>query len=150
MTAYFAYGANLDPMHMAARCPGATLRGPAVLPDREFRIAAAGYGHAAVMPGREVHGVLWELAPGDEQALDEFEGVAEGLYRKDFATVRVADGGEVRAMLYLPADPAAGVPRPGYLERVIEVAEQYGFPSGYVQRLRRLLADSSDPAKHPY
>lgn len=149
MTTYFAYGANMDPVHMAERCPGARRLGLAVLPDHEFRIAACGYGNAAAAPGREVHGVLWELLPDDELALDDFEGLQDGLYRKNSAMVRTGDGRELRAMLYLPTNPAPGHARPAYLEGIIAVAEELGFPPGYVARLRQ-LSDSSRGSLHPY
>lgn len=140
MTTYFAYGANMDPVPMAQRCPGARRVGLAVLPDHEFQIAAAGYGNATAAAGRTVHGVLWDLPLQDELALDDFEGVPEGLYRKAIASVRTSDGRRVSAMVYLPADPSPGLPRAGYLEGIIPVAESLGFPPDYVAGLRRLLA----------
>ena len=139
MSRYFGYGANMDPVHMAERCPGAKRLGLAVLAEHEFRIAAAGYGSAALAPGKELPGVLWELSSEDEAALDGFEGVPQGLYRREWALVRSAAGATVRAMLYLPSDPAPGAPVPGYLERIIEVAEELRFPAAYVQSLQRLL-----------
>jgi AIG2 family protein len=139
VTLYFAYGANMDPVHMAERCPGAKRLGRAALLEREFRIAAAGYGNAVPTPGMELPGVLWELTPDDEDSLDRFEGIAQGVYRKDWAMIRRLDGPPVAAMLYLPSDPAPGVPVPGYLERIIEVAQQLGFPAEYVRQLQHLL-----------
>lgn len=136
MTSYFAYGANMDPVHMAERCPQATRLGVALLAGRSFRIAAAGYGDAPLVAGGELRGVLWELSPSDESALDGFEGVPDGLYRKERAAVRDSAGRQVDAMLYRAADPAPGRPVPGYLERIIEVAEDLGFPAGYVESLR--------------
>lgn len=129
----------MDPVHMADCCPQATRLGLAVLPGRSFRIAATGYGDAPLAAGGELHGVLWELLPSDEAALDAFEGVPNGLYRKECAAVRDRTGRQVTAMLYRAADAAAGLPVPGYLERIIEVAEDLGFPAGYVESLRRCL-----------
>ncbi|HEV8600027.1 MAG TPA: gamma-glutamylcyclotransferase [Gemmatimonadales bacterium] len=57
--------------------------------------------------------MLWELPSDDELALDAFEGVAEGLYRKAVAIVHASDGRAVSAMLYLPTDPSPGRPRSG-------------------------------------
>jgi hypothetical protein len=139
VTAYFAYGANMDPVHMAECCPGAKRRGPAVLLAHEFRIAALGYGNAVPAPGRLLRGVLWDLSAEDETALDRFEGIPQGQYRKEWEWVRDADGASVRAMLYRPSDPAPGMPVPGYLERIIEVAEQLGFPAAEVEALRQFL-----------
>ncbi len=138
MTVYFSYGANMDPVHMAKECPGATRIGPAILEGYRFGIARAGYGTARPDAGSMIRGVLWRLTAGDEAALDRFEGVAEGLYYKSTLPVRNATGNR-EAMLYRASDPAPGTPVAGYLERIIEVAESLDFPSGYIEELRALL-----------
>lgn len=140
MTCYFAYGANMDPVHMAKACPEAIRLGLAVLPGRSFQIAATGYGDATPAAKGELLGVLWELSPRDEATLDAFEGVPDGLYWKERATVRDSAERPVTAMLYRAADAAPGRPVPGYLERIIEVAESLGFPVSYVDTLRRCAA----------
>ena len=139
MTLYFSYGANMDPVHMAKECPGAVRIGPATLPGYRFGIAHAGYGTARPDPGSVIRGVLWQLTPSDEAALDRFEGVPDGLYYKSLLVVSGA-AGEQDAMLYRAADPATGTPVAGYLERIVEVAESLRFPSEYVEELRALLA----------
>jgi len=139
-TSYFAYGANMDPVHMAECCPRAKRLGLAILPGRGFRIAARGYGDAAPAAGEQLRGVLWELSPDDEAALDRFEGVPEGLYRKEHAAVRDGSGRAVSAMLYRAADPAPGQPVPGYLERILVVGRELGFPADYLESLRRSAA----------
>ena len=139
MTRYFAYGANLNRADFLRRCPGAAYVSAAVLPDHEFRIAVTGYGEAASAPGKDLPGMLWDLSRQDEEALDRFEGVPEGLYRKSFVIVNGADGSRHRAMLYQPTDSAPGTPVPGYLEGIIASAEELGFPAPYIESLRRLL-----------
>jgi gamma-glutamylcyclotransferase (GGCT)/AIG2-like uncharacterized protein YtfP len=136
VTTYFAYGANLDPVHMAEQCPGARRLGPAILPGHAFGIAAGGFG--TVRPERDgsVHGVLWQLTLADVAALDQFEGVEANFYRKDRARVTTGAGETVEAMIYRPSDDAPGIPAPGYLERIIEVGELLGFPADYVAGLR--------------
>lgn len=124
---------------MASECPGATRVGPATLEGYRFGIASAGYGTARPEPGSIIHGVLWLLTPGDEAALDRFEGVPEGLYYKSTLSVSGADGAQ-SAMLYRASDPTPGRPVPGYLERIVEVAESLNLPSAYVEELRALLA----------
>lgn len=138
MTLYFSYGANMDPVHMAKECPGATRIGPAILHGYRFGIAHAGYGTARPDPGSIIRGVLWRLSATDETALDRFEGVPEGLYYKSSLAVSGAEG-EQHAMLYRASDPAPGNPVPGYLERIVEVAESLEFPADYVEQLRALL-----------
>jgi hypothetical protein len=136
---YFSYGANMDPVHMAACCPQARPLGRATLPGHRFRIGRAGYGTAEPAPGAAVPGFLWELTLSDEAALDRFEGVPENLYYKSVAEVVPARGGSVRAMLYRASDPSPGIPNPGYLERIIAVAESLDFPPPYLAELRGLL-----------
>lgn len=123
---------------MAKECPGATRIGPAILKGYRFGIAHAGYGTARPDRGSVIRGILWRLTPGDEAALDRFEGVPAGLYYKNTLAVAGADG-EHPAMLYRASDPAPGTPVPGYLERIVEVAETLRFPPDYVEELRALM-----------
>lgn len=139
MTLYFSYGANMDPVHMEKECPGATRIGPAILSGYRFGIAHAGYGTARPDPDAVIRGVLWRLTPGDEAALDRFEGVPEGLYYKSSLAVSGVEG-DCDAMLYRASDPAPGTPVAGYLERIVEVAESLQFPPDYIGELRALLA----------
>jgi gamma-glutamylcyclotransferase (GGCT)/AIG2-like uncharacterized protein YtfP len=139
VTVYFAYGANMDAAPMAERCPGAKRLGTAVLGDHAFAIAAAGFGTVLPAPGHSVHGVLWSLTPEDEAGLDRFEEVGRDFYRKRSVRVSTASGDRVEAMIYHAADPSPGHPAPGYLERIIEVAEGLGFPEDYTSALRTWL-----------
>ena len=47
--------------------------------------------------GAAAHGVLWRLARGNAAALDRYEEVAAGLYRREYRTVLV--GGSARKAL---------------------------------------------------
>jgi hypothetical protein len=136
MTVYFAYGANMDPVHMAECCPGAVPLGAAILDGHRFAIAAGGYGTVHPADGQQVLGVLWRLTGPDLAALDGFEEVPAGLYRRRDAILRRPGGGTVTAMLYEATDGSPGRPAPGYLERILEVATDRGFPSEYLAELR--------------
>lgn len=120
----------MDTAGMAARCPGAVLVCPARLPGYRFVIVRAGYAGLNPDPAAEVHGVLWSLTPADVAALDAFEGVAEGLYRKAVFSI---DGGP--ALGYVPADQSRGNPAPAYLAGVIAAAQRHGLPDEYVKEL---------------
>jgi gamma-glutamylcyclotransferase (GGCT)/AIG2-like uncharacterized protein YtfP len=135
-TLYFSYGANMDPLHMAEHSPGAVRLGKAILPDHAFGIAAGHYGTVRATAGGSVHGVLWRLTPADEAALDEFEGIAKGFYRKDTAEVRDEKGELIPAMFYRPVDDSPGVASRRYLERIIEVAIELDFPVAYLEQLK--------------
>lgn len=143
MTVYFAYGANMDPVHMAEHCPGAVRLGRAVLPDHAFGIAAGHFGTVRPRAGTAVHGVLWRLSSEDEAALDEFEGTAKGFYRKDSTRVKSANGATVTAMIYRPVDDSPGVASRRYLERIIEVATQLEYPESYLDELKAFRSRES-------
>jgi gamma-glutamylcyclotransferase (GGCT)/AIG2-like uncharacterized protein YtfP len=139
VTVYFAYGANMDPVQMAGRCPVARRLGTAVLADHAFGIAAGGFGTVRPAAGRSVHGVLWSLTSADEAALDRFEEVESGFYHKRNEAVITPDGNTVNAMIYDAVDSSPGRPTAGYLERIVEVAEPLGFPLEYIGHLRGLM-----------
>ena len=128
----------MDLDQMAVRCPGALLVGRALLAEQEFRINT--HGVATVIPakGSAVYGVLWQISPADEVSLDRYEGVASGFYRKAMVRVRLAEGSEVEALIYIAGDHRPGRARPGYMERVLAVAARHSLPAGYVASLRRV------------
>jgi gamma-glutamylcyclotransferase (GGCT)/AIG2-like uncharacterized protein YtfP len=145
VTTYFAYGANMDPVHMADRCPGAQRLGLAELREHAFGIAAGGFGTVRPEEGGTVFGVLWNLGSADLAALDQFEGVADNFYQRRHAPVHPVDGRVLEAMIYCPTDDSPGTPAPGYLERIVEVAEMLSFPPRYVAALREFLPAPSRP-----
>lgn len=137
---YFAFASNMDVRQMAKRCAGAECLGPATLADHRFRIGLRGYATVVAEPGATVHGVLWSLHPRHEAALDVYEGIRHGLYRKVTHPVRTAQGEERDALVYVAGDPTSGKPVPGYMEQVVAAAEHHGFPAAYVDELRSWLA----------
>jgi gamma-glutamylcyclotransferase (GGCT)/AIG2-like uncharacterized protein YtfP len=138
-TLYFAFGSNIVPAQMAKRCAGATSLGNAVLEGYRFRIGRRGYGTVVPETGAMVHGLLWALRPEDEAALDVYEGVRHGLYRKVRHPVRTADAAVHDAMVYVGADPEPGTAVAGYVERIVAAAEAHGFPAAYLDELRSWL-----------
>src|SRR5882757_6279657 len=88
MTLYFAYGANMERAAMRARCPGAKALGPARLTNWRY-VIAGGYGSVVAAPGAQVFGVLWRLSPRDLAALNIFENLDSGLYRRALMTVEI-------------------------------------------------------------
>lgn len=136
---YFAFASNMVAAQMAKRCPGATCLGNAVLEGHRFRIGCRGYGTVVAEAAATVHGVLWALRPEDEAALDVYEGVRHGLYRKVRHAVRTADGANHEAMVYVAADPEPGAAVPGYVEKIVAAAEAHSFPAAYLDELRGWL-----------
>lgn len=136
----FAYGANLDESEMARRCPGARPAGVARLPGWRFLTNRRGWGTIVPCPDGLVYGLLWQVTPSDVAALDDYEGLPEGLYGRDQIEVFALDGRIVKAWAYFAADSEPGPPQPGYLEQVSAAAERLGFPAEYVAGLRAGLA----------
>ena len=116
MTAlYFAFASNLVTAQMAERCPGAEPRGVAALEDHRFRIGRRGYATVIGEPGATVHGMLWDLSPQHEAALEQ------------------------KAIVYVAGDPARGNAVAGYMEKVVAAAEAHALPAAYVDELRGWL-----------
>lgn len=135
---YFAYGSNLDRAGMARRCPGARPLGFAQLRDHRFFIMANGYASVRHEPGAVVHGLLWAVTEPHLAALDAYEEIDSGLYRR--TTVRVTvEADHVHALLYEGCDGRLGVPRADYMRVVLSAAEACGLPLPYQHELRAWL-----------
>ena len=77
---YFAYGSNLSVDAMSARCPAAVPTAKATLPDH--RLVFRTWADVEPRPGHSVPGVLWTITSACEAALDLYEDVSGGLYRR--------------------------------------------------------------------
>lgn len=137
---YFAYGSNINLGQMAHRCPDAQVVGPVRLEGYEllFRGATRGYGVATIAPkeGSVVHGLLWNLPPESEQALDMYEGYPH-LYDKELVSVRDADGRELSVMAYVMTNlpqRVPSLPSPYYFGSIQEGYEDNGLPEEALQQ----------------
>jgi gamma-glutamylcyclotransferase (GGCT)/AIG2-like uncharacterized protein YtfP len=136
MTLYFAYGANMEREAMRARCPAAMALGPARLTNWRY-VIAGGYGSLAPAPGAAVFGVLWRLSPRDLAALNIFECLDSGLYRRTILTVQTGRE-RARALVYVGRSGGRRRPMPGYQERLVAAASAWHLPQRYIEELRRL------------
>ena len=136
MTLYFAYGANMERAAMRARCRDARPLGPALLRGWRY-VIAQGYGSVAPASGMCVFGVLWRLTPRDLAALNAFESLDSGLYRRAMLTVETGEQ-RARALVYVGAQRGRRRPMPGYQERVVAAAQDWKLPARYVAELTRL------------
>ena len=132
---YFAYGSNVCPEQMARRCPGAADPRPAVLDGHDWLINERGVATLEPFVGSTVHGVLWTLTDLDVASLDRAEGVPD-RYRRDRLEVHTAHG---RAMpwVYIDHRVQPGIPRDGYLERIISGALHHSLPPPWIEFLYR-------------
>jgi gamma-glutamylcyclotransferase (GGCT)/AIG2-like uncharacterized protein YtfP len=140
MPLYFAYGANMDTQAMAGRCPRSRPLGRARLARHRLFIMAEGFASIVQDPRANVHGVLWDLALSDVPALDRFEDLARGLYKKIQQPVLREPFGSARAFVYVGHWAEPGAPRPEYLQGLIAAARQWELPKPYVVYLENLAA----------
>jgi cation transport regulator ChaC len=136
---HFAYGSNMHLGLMQARCPDARVVGCAVLRDHRFLITRDGYASVAAARGGVVHGLLWRISPRDLAALNAYENIDAGLFRRVLLSVQ-AQGRSAKALVYIGRSGAPGRARAGYMELVATAAREAGLPSDYVAGLARLQA----------
>ena len=112
---YFAYGSNINLEQMARRCPDAEPVGHAVLRDHALlfrgRTPNAETGVATIAPlrGGVVHGLLWEITPACERALNRYEG-ASHLYQQNTVEVLDTNGDAHSVLTYVMTDTRARTP----------------------------------------
>ena len=136
---YFAYGSNINLQQMERRCPAAKPIGPVVLDGYELRFRGkyGGYGVATIAPrkGGHVAGLLWELTPACERALDHYEGYPH-LYGKEPVTVRDRAGQAYTVMAYVMRErylePAA--PSNLYYKGILEGYRENGLPAAWLKQ----------------
>lgn len=146
MPIYFAYGANMDVAGMATRCPHSRALGVGRLERHRLAVMPNGWGNVVPDPRSRVHGVLWDLAFADVRALDRFEDVGRGLYRKIVLPILKSGGGATRALVYVGRGDG-GAPRPEYLETIVAAARHWRLPAPYIDEISRLGRPASSAAK---
>lgn len=128
---YAGYGANVNKDGMAERCSDAEVYGTGFIEGYrlEFRKVAT----IEKSDDDKVPVVVWRISDDDEAQLDKFEGVANGLYRKDVLNVTLNSGEIAEAMVYilekdLPKTPPVKV----YLNKIKEGYQQFGLDLDYL------------------
>jgi len=78
---YFAYGSNLSKKQMSKRCPDTVTLRPFELLGWKLVFRRT----ADIVPafGQTALGALYSITPKDELALDRYEGVSRGKYRRE-------------------------------------------------------------------
>ena len=137
MRLYFAYGSNMDRAGMRHRCPGARPAGTGVLHGWRLLVMSGGYVSIARRTQARVHGVLWRLTPCDLMALDLYEAVASGLYRRRVLPV-FSGGKRIAALVYVGRSLVPGRAQPGHLPLVIAAAQSWRLPPRYIGELQQL------------
>ena len=137
---YFAYGSNLDPEVMRARCPAHRYLCRAILHDhvlvfrgreREWGGAVATVEHA---PGSMVHGVVYELTPADYDFLDRAQTYlgpqhAANLYDRVRRTVVLELNEPLEVELYLMRPRPSGLPSRRYRWTLLTGMRRHSLPA---------------------
>jgi gamma-glutamylcyclotransferase (GGCT)/AIG2-like uncharacterized protein YtfP len=148
VTLYAAYGPNMDPRLMGERCPHSPLRGTGWLLGWRLTFGGEEFGWDGALatlvedPLEQVFVALYDVTDEDISALDQWEAVATGLYRKTRVRIATLDGEQV-AWTYVLDAYEGGLPSASYLGIMADAAEAADAPSDYVAALRRRPCRSS-------
>jgi gamma-glutamylcyclotransferase (GGCT)/AIG2-like uncharacterized protein YtfP len=138
---YAAYGSNMDPAQMAARCPHSPLRGTGWLQGWRLTFGGEDIGWEGALgtvvedAGHRVFVALYEVSEADEHELDQWDGASLDYYRKAKVRVTTVDG-DIVAWLYVLNGYEGGLPGARYLGIMADAAESAGAPEDYVKSLR--------------
>jgi hypothetical protein len=141
MALYAAYGSNMDPRQMLLRAPHSPHRGTGWVQGWRLTFGGEEIGWEGALaticeaPVDALFVSLYDLTAEDERALDAWEGVDIGLYRKVRLRVQTLDGEEL-AWLYVLNGWEGGLPSARYLGILADAAEAAGAPFDYVAALR--------------
>jgi len=138
---YAAYGSNLDPAQMRARCPHSPFAGTGWLTDWRLTFGGEELGWEGSLatlaeePGSAVFVALYDVTKADRVALDKWESADSGLYRRVHVRVATLEQ-DVLAWTYALNAYEGGLPSARYLGLIAEAAEAAGAPDDYVAELR--------------
>ena len=150
MAIYAAYGSNMNPAQMAARCPHSPQRGTGWLEGWRLTFGGEDLGWEGALAtvaeeeDSRVFVVLYEVPDTDERALDRWDGATLGYYSKLKVRVSALDG-DVLAWLYVLNDYEGGLPSARYLGIMADAAQAAGAPEDYVSSLRTRPCRSVGP-----
>ncbi|KAA1421133.1 gamma-glutamylcyclotransferase [Nocardioides humilatus] len=142
MPTYAAYGTNLDPGQMGARCPHSPLQTTGWLTGWRLTFGGEEHGWDGALativqdPFEQVFVALYDVSPQDEAVLDEWESADSGLYRRTKVRVATMTGSAV-AWTYVLDAYEGGLPSASYLGVLANAAEAADAPADYVAELRR-------------
>ncbi|GAB2898948.1 gamma-glutamylcyclotransferase [Streptomyces mayteni] len=142
MSLYAAYAGNLDPRLMSRRAPHSPLRVTGWLTGWRLTFGGEEMGWEGALativedPICDVFVALYDIAPMDEDALDRWEGVGLGIYRRTRLRVHTLDG-DVATWGYVLNAYEGGLPSARYLGEIADAADSAGAPHDYVMELRK-------------
>jgi len=141
VTLYAAYGSNLDPAQMAARCPHSPLQGTGWVLGWRLTFGGEEHGWDGALPtlveqpGEQVFVAVYDVTDPDEHVLDAWEGYDQTLYDKVRVRVQLLEG-PVVAWLYVLNAFEGGLPSARTIGILADAAEAAAAPADYVAAIR--------------
>lgn len=133
MSWYFAYGSNMSNKQMAVRCPQSRRLGPALLTGWCWFIAADGYASVRPNVQSSVEGVLYDVSSSDEAALDLYEEISIGAYKR--SELPVQHNHQIyTALIYINTAIGEGLANAQYSRILQEGATDAGLSEAYFTR----------------
>jgi gamma-glutamylcyclotransferase len=136
---YFAYGSNLSKQRMQQRTGVIPVSQRVFLRDYRLtfnaHVGQEFYANIAPSIGDVVHGVIYRCNPTAMTALDRYEGVAQGCYRRVAVEVETEEGERIRAEVYIAGEryvSEGGAPSTFYLGLISSGAREHDLPEQYV------------------
>jgi len=127
---YAAYGSNLDPAQMLSRCPHSPQRGTGWLEGWRLTFGGEDIGWDGALatvvedPRSRVFVVLYDVSEGDEKALDNWDGVTLGYYRRAKVRAETLDDAGYIESLGIQCRIECLTPTSTRLERVEELFQR--------------------------
>lgn len=128
---YVAYGSNLNLQQMGWRCPTAKVVGIGKIENHQMLFN----GVATIEPKEKasVPVAVWSIQPNDEKSLDRYEGYPS-YYRKEDIKVKMANGEEITAMVYIMNRGRPCLPSHGYFETIRQGYKDVGLDLAYLKQ----------------
>ena len=154
---HFAYGSNMSVRRLRIRVPSARSIGIGTLDDHRLMFRkkskkdCSAKCDIAPTGGCTVLGVLFEIDPGEEKALDGAEGLDKGYWKKD-VDVSDAGGRRVRAFTYYADSKHIQTtlrPYTWYVKHVLVGAEEAGLPAWYRRSAARCSPGTGTAGRGP-
>jgi gamma-glutamylcyclotransferase len=144
---YFAYGSNLSQDRMRQRTGAVPPARSAWLNHYRlsFNLHAGGAIYANIVPCPQsiVWGATYWISDEMIKALDGYEAVAMGHYRRSRVEVETENGEQLWAETYIGGDRFVGeegTPSKAYLQLILAGAREHDLPESYVRRVEAILA----------
>ena|SRR5258706_3614017 len=153
-TYYFAYGADMDseelnlqhdrhrrPRTSFAKSTPAILKGYRLICDITSKYRHSGIFNVVQDSRSTVHGVIYELHPGDSVSMAAMKEGEDADYALSVLPVKTRTGEDIPAVvLHAKQAPQELKPSTAYLDIVIGAAKRHGLSTDWIQQLeaRRL------------